>query len=110
MSIVVMGAVFVDIKGYPLSSYLPGGRNAGRVVQVHGGVSRYEKFEWFYEEVLGKTITAQESEEPPPGSAAVRRRPAPVRSAPVPRSSHRRRVRSARCRRCPRRNRGGRAH
>ena len=40
MSIVVMGAVFVDIKGYPLSSYIPGGRNAGRVVQVHGGVSR----------------------------------------------------------------------
>ena len=32
MSIVVMGAVFVDIKGYPLSSYIPGGRNAGRVV------------------------------------------------------------------------------
>ena len=25
MSIVVMGAVFVDIKGYPLSSYIPGG-------------------------------------------------------------------------------------
>ena len=35
MSIVVMGAVFVDIKGYPLSSYIPGGRNAGRVVQMH---------------------------------------------------------------------------
>ena len=40
MSIVVLGAVFVDIKGYPISSYIPGGRNAGRVVQVHGGVSR----------------------------------------------------------------------
>ena len=40
MSIVVMGAVFVDIKGYPISSYISGGRNAGRVVQVHGGVSR----------------------------------------------------------------------
>ena len=40
MGIVVLGAVFVDIKGYPLSSYIPGGRNAGRVVQVHGGVSR----------------------------------------------------------------------
>ena len=40
MSIVVMGAVFVDIKGYPLSSYIPGGRNAGRMEQVHGGVSR----------------------------------------------------------------------
>ena len=40
MGIVVLGAVFVDIKGYPLSTYIPGGRNAGRVMQVHGGVSR----------------------------------------------------------------------
>ncbi len=40
MGIVVMGAVFVDIKGYPQDIYLPGGRNAGRVEQVHGGVSR----------------------------------------------------------------------
>ena len=40
MSIVVIGAVFVDIKGYPLSTYIPGGRNAGRIEQVHGGVSR----------------------------------------------------------------------
>ena len=40
MGIVVIGAVFVDIKGYPLSAYIPGGRNAGRIEQVHGGVSR----------------------------------------------------------------------
>ena len=40
MGIVVLGAVFVDIKGYPLSAYIPGGRNAGRIEQVHGGVSR----------------------------------------------------------------------
>lgn len=40
IGIAVMGAVFVDIKGYPLSQYYPGGRNAGRVLQVHGGVSR----------------------------------------------------------------------
>ena len=40
MGIVVIDAVFVDIKGYPLSTYIPGGRNAGRVEQVHGGVSR----------------------------------------------------------------------
>ena len=40
MGIVVIGAVFVDIKGYPLSTYIPGGRNAGRMEQVHGGVSR----------------------------------------------------------------------
>ena len=40
MGIVVIAAVFVDIKGYPLSTYIPGGRNAGRIEQVHGGVSR----------------------------------------------------------------------
>ena len=38
--IVVFGAVFVDIKGYPEAQFIPGGRNVGRVVQVHGGVSR----------------------------------------------------------------------
>lgn len=40
MGIVVIGAVFVDIKGYPMTSYIPGGRNVGRTEQVHGGVSR----------------------------------------------------------------------
>ena len=40
MGIVVIGAVFVDIKGYPLDAYIPNGRNAGTVEQVHGGVSR----------------------------------------------------------------------
>lgn len=40
MGIVVFGAVFVDIKGYPLKNFLPTGRNAGKVEQVHGGVSR----------------------------------------------------------------------
>lgn len=40
MGIVVLGAVFVDIKGYPLAKYIPGGRNVGRVEQVAGGVSR----------------------------------------------------------------------
>ena len=38
--IVVIGAAFVDIKGYPNGQYIPAGRNAGRVIQVHGGVSR----------------------------------------------------------------------
>ena len=37
MGIVVLGAVFVDIKGYPTSTYIPGGRNVGRVEQVPGG-------------------------------------------------------------------------
>lgn len=38
--IVVVGAVFVDIKGFPISQYIPGGRNAGNIKQVHGGVCR----------------------------------------------------------------------
>ena len=40
MGIVVIGAVFVDIKGYPESNFIPTGRNAGRVEHVHGGVAR----------------------------------------------------------------------
>lgn len=40
MGIVVFGAVFVDIKGYPVDKYIAGGRNVGYVVQTHGGVSR----------------------------------------------------------------------
>lgn len=40
MGIVVFGAVFVDIKGYPMAKYIPAGRNMGWVEQVHGGVSR----------------------------------------------------------------------
>lgn len=31
MAIVVIGAVFVDIKGFPDELYIPTGRNAGRV-------------------------------------------------------------------------------
>ena len=40
MSIVVVGNVFVDIKGFPDNQYIPTGRNAGRVETVHGGVGR----------------------------------------------------------------------
>lgn len=40
MGIVVIGAVFVDIKGYPETSFIPRGRNVGRVEQIHGGVGR----------------------------------------------------------------------
>ena len=39
MSIAVIGAIFVDIKGYPHAAYIPGGRNAGKVRYVHGGVT-----------------------------------------------------------------------
>ena len=40
MGIVVIGAVFVDVKGYPDYAFIPAGRNAGRVERVHGGVGR----------------------------------------------------------------------
>ena len=40
MSIVVIGAVFVDIKGFPHQQYIPTGRNVGRIEYVHGGVAR----------------------------------------------------------------------
>lgn len=40
MGIVVMGAVFVDIKGFPEDIYIPDGRNVGHVEYIHGGVSR----------------------------------------------------------------------
>lgn len=40
MGIVVIGAVFVDIKGFPEDAYIPDGRNAGHIEYIHGGVSR----------------------------------------------------------------------
>jgi len=40
MGIVVIGATFVDIKGFPEDAYIPTGRNVGRVEYVHGGVAR----------------------------------------------------------------------
>ena len=40
MSIVVIGTVFVDIKGFPEDTYVPDGRNTGRIEYVHGGVAR----------------------------------------------------------------------
>ena len=40
MAIVVVGAVFVDVKGFPDEKYIPAGRNAGKIEIVHGGVGR----------------------------------------------------------------------
>lgn len=40
MGIVVIGAVFVDIKGFPEDNYIPDGRNVGRIEYIHGGVGR----------------------------------------------------------------------
>ena len=40
MGIVVIGAAFVDIKGFPHDIYIPNGRNVGRIEYIHGGVAR----------------------------------------------------------------------
>ena len=40
MPIVVVGNVFVDVKGFPDNTYIPSGRNSGSIVTVHGGVGR----------------------------------------------------------------------
>ena len=40
MGILVIGASFMDVKGFPYDIYLPTGRNVGRVEYVHGGVAR----------------------------------------------------------------------
>lgn len=40
MGILVIGAVFLDIKGFPDDVYIPDGRNVGRIEYIHGGVSR----------------------------------------------------------------------
>ncbi len=40
MSITVMGATFVDIKGFPFDTYVAKGRNSGKIEYVHGGVAR----------------------------------------------------------------------
>ena len=40
MNLAVIGTVFVDVKGYPLGDFIPQGRNAGRIQEFHGGVSR----------------------------------------------------------------------
>ena len=40
MGIVVIGDVFIDVKGYSTAPFIPGGRNAGVIQQLHGGVGR----------------------------------------------------------------------
>lgn len=40
MGIVVIGDVFIDVKGYSTAPFIPGGRNAGVIQQIHGGVGR----------------------------------------------------------------------
>lgn len=38
--IVVIGNVFVDIKGFPFAKYIPAGRNSGNIELIYGGVGR----------------------------------------------------------------------
>lgn len=40
MGIAVIGDVFIDIKGFSTSTYIPCGRNLGTIQQIHGGVAR----------------------------------------------------------------------
>ena len=40
--IVVLGAIFVDIKGFPEDIYVPDGRNAGHVEYIHGADCRLD--------------------------------------------------------------------
>lgn len=40
MNIVTVGAIYVDIKGYPHTTFVPTGRNAGDIKYFHGGVAR----------------------------------------------------------------------
>ena len=40
MGMVIIGMIFVDVKGYPEAAFIPTGRNVGRVERVHGGVGR----------------------------------------------------------------------
>lgn len=40
MGIAVIGNVFIDIKGFSTSTYIPYGRNLGTIEQIHGGVAR----------------------------------------------------------------------
>lgn len=40
MGIVVIGPTLMDVKGHPFGTYVPAGRNAGRVIEVPGGVAR----------------------------------------------------------------------
>lgn len=40
MGIVVIGDVFIDVKGYATAPYIPAGKNAGVIRQIHGGVGR----------------------------------------------------------------------
>ena len=45
MGILVIGATFVDIKGFPFDNYLPTGRNAGGQARIFQSPSTFIKEE-----------------------------------------------------------------
>ena len=45
MGILVIGATFVDIKGFPFDNYLPTGRNAGEQARIFQSPSTFIKEE-----------------------------------------------------------------
>lgn len=63
---VILDSVGVKTQAFARLAADHGEEAANRFVAHHeanGGISRYKKFTWFYREVLGREITAQESEE-----------------------------------------------
>ena len=51
MGIVVIGAVFVDIKGFPEDAYIPDGRNAGHNMSMAVLAGMWQKIlqTWSYD-------------------------------------------------------------
>lgn len=61
---VILDSVPVKTRAFARLAEPFGGEARDRFVMyhtVHGGVSRYKKFEWFFREVLGREISAEES-------------------------------------------------
>ena len=71
MPIVVVGNVFVDIKGFPDSRYIPAGRNSGWVEIVHGGVGRNVAEDIANVELRPRFVSMVD--ESPQGEAVLRR-------------------------------------
>ncbi|MDR2745243.1 MAG: HAD family hydrolase [Desulfovibrio sp.] len=63
---VILDSVPVKTRAFARLAEPFGAQARDRLVMyhaVHGGVSRYKKFEWFFQEVLGRAITPEESAE-----------------------------------------------
>ncbi len=62
---VLLESVAVKTKAFGQTVAEYGQKAVDRLIEyhlAHGGVSRYKKFEWFYQEILGKKITDEELE------------------------------------------------